>query len=147
MNVLYEIKDEKTMNDAMNSPYSLIVIDIYADWCGPCKFLTPKLNELAKLYSTSDILFCKMNVEHYKHHDVQGLPTIEFWILENQKRNQIHTVLGADFEEVKKTLVQLAGEPDSQQQRRPVQQPQPTPTPSPQKQQQKKQYKTLSEYS
>ena len=40
----------------------LVVIDIYADWCGPCKMLAPVLNELEGEYP--DVKFCKINVDN-----------------------------------------------------------------------------------
>ena len=40
----------------------LVVIDIYADWCGPCKMLAPVLDELEGEYP--DVKFCKINVDN-----------------------------------------------------------------------------------
>ena len=40
----------------------LVVIDIYADWCGPCKMLAPVLEELEGEYP--DVKFCKINVDN-----------------------------------------------------------------------------------
>ncbi len=40
----------------------LAVIDLYADWCGPCKMLAPTLDELEKEFP--DVKFCKVNVDH-----------------------------------------------------------------------------------
>lgn len=40
---------------------SLVVIDLYADWCGPCKMLAPILSELEGEYPT--VKFCKINVD------------------------------------------------------------------------------------
>ena len=40
----------------------LIIIDLYADWCGPCKMLAPVLAELEGEYS--DVKFCKVNVDN-----------------------------------------------------------------------------------
>lgn len=40
----------------------LVVIDIYADWCGPCKMLAPVLAELEGEYP--DVKFCKINVDN-----------------------------------------------------------------------------------
>ena len=39
----------------------LVVIDLYADWCGPCKMLAPVLDEIEK--ETPDVKFCKVNVD------------------------------------------------------------------------------------
>jgi len=40
----------------------LAVIDLYADWCGPCKMLAPTLDELEKEFP--DVKFCKVNVDN-----------------------------------------------------------------------------------
>lgn len=40
----------------------LVVIDLYADWCGPCKMLAPTLDELEGEYP--DVKFCKVNVDN-----------------------------------------------------------------------------------
>ena len=38
-----------------------IVVDFYADWCGPCKMLGPVLEEVSEEYG--DIEFVKINVD------------------------------------------------------------------------------------
>ena len=38
-----------------------IVVDFFADWCGPCKMLGPVLEEVAKGYP--DVNFVKINVD------------------------------------------------------------------------------------
>lgn len=40
---------------------SLVVIDLYADWCGPCKMLAPVLEELEGEYPS--VKFGKINVD------------------------------------------------------------------------------------
>ena len=39
----------------------LAVIDLYADWCGPCKLLAPVMEELEREYP--GVKFCKINVD------------------------------------------------------------------------------------
>ena len=38
-----------------------VVVDFYADWCGPCKLLGPVLEKISKSYP--DITFVKVNVD------------------------------------------------------------------------------------
>ena len=40
----------------------LAVIDLYADWCGPCKLLAPVMEELEREYP--DVKFGKINVDN-----------------------------------------------------------------------------------
>ena len=39
----------------------LCVIDLYADWCGPCRMLAPIFEEVAGEYK--DVKFAKLNVD------------------------------------------------------------------------------------
>ena len=40
---------------------TLVVVDLYADWCGPCRMLAPTMEELEREYP--DVKFCKVNVD------------------------------------------------------------------------------------
>ena len=58
----------------------LAVIDLYADWCGPCRMLAPVLAELESEYP--DVKFCKINVdderELAKTFNVTNIPMVAF---------------------------------------------------------------------
>ena len=47
-------------NEVLKSDKTVIV-DFYADWCGPCKMIAPILEEIA---SENDIKLCKVNVDN-----------------------------------------------------------------------------------
>ena len=47
-------------NEVMKSDKTVIV-DFYADWCGPCKMIAPILEEIA---NENDIKLCKVNVDN-----------------------------------------------------------------------------------
>ena len=54
-----------------------VLVDFYADWCGPCKKLGPALAELAKEHSDK-LRVVKVNVDHNgelaKTYGVRGIP-------------------------------------------------------------------------
>jgi thioredoxin 1 len=58
----------------------LVVIDLYADWCGPCRMLAPVIEELAAEYP--DVKFCKINVDNERElamqFRVESIPMIAF---------------------------------------------------------------------
>ena len=39
----------------------LVVVDLWASWCGPCRMLAPVMDELEADYP--DVKFCKINVD------------------------------------------------------------------------------------
>lgn len=58
----------------------LVVIDLYADWCGPCKMLAPVIHELEAEYP--DVKFCKINVDSERElasaFKVTSIPMVAF---------------------------------------------------------------------
>lgn len=101
--IVYEIKDKKSLDEVMNSSYSIVIIDIYADWCQPCKYLEVELEKIAQRYSSPNIIFTRLNVETNLRPNVAGLPSIEFWV----NRKLFHTVVGSDVPEIQATLNKL----------------------------------------
>ncbi|OWA50732.1 putative Peptide-N(4)-(N-acetyl-beta-glucosaminyl)asparagine amidase [Hypsibius exemplaris] len=68
---------EKILKD---SGAKLIVVDFYADWCGPCKNIAPKFEELSG--KNGDAIFLKVNAddaqEICEEYKVNALPTFVF---------------------------------------------------------------------
>jgi len=60
---------------------SKVVLDFYAEWCGPCKKLGPVLDKLAPKYP--DVLFVKINVDNFgslsEQFAVKGIPALMFF--------------------------------------------------------------------
>ena len=64
MSYVYEITDIGQFHDIIdNSLNSIIVIDFYATWCGPCKAIKPKYEMLAETYAHLDVLFLSTDIE------------------------------------------------------------------------------------
>ncbi len=54
------------------------IVDFWAEWCGPCKILGPRFDELSK--EMKDIRFCKLNVDDNQQvaakYGVRSIPTL-----------------------------------------------------------------------
>ena len=47
--------------DLAKSSDKPVLIDFYADWCGPCRMVSPIIDEIAEEYD--EYLVCKVNVD------------------------------------------------------------------------------------
>ena len=91
---MFTIDSEETLNHVMQDrSYPLVVLDIYADWCTPCKLIAPRLDELSTQYP--NVRFCKLNVESNLKPNISNLPTIEFWQIKGDVRHLLQSVEGA----------------------------------------------------
>jgi thioredoxin 1 len=54
--------NEANFNDLVMNSDVPVLVDFYADWCGPCRMVAPVLEELAR--ETTDAKIVKVNVDH-----------------------------------------------------------------------------------
>lgn len=67
-----------------------VLIDFYADWCGPCRMLSPIIEEVKK--EVTDVLVMKINVDEFPElaakYGVRSIPTLVY-IKDGEVNNQM----------------------------------------------------------
>lgn len=89
--------------EALIQKYPLIVVDCWAAWCGPCRTLTPVIDELARDYA-GKIVFGKLDVDENPrtamNFGIMSVPTL--LLIKNGKLvDQIVGVVPRDYIESK----------------------------------------------
>jgi thioredoxin 1 len=87
---LKEFTDGNFEELALKSPLP-VVVDFWAEWCGPCKMLTPIMDELARELA-GKVVIGKLNVDDSpqtaQKYSISSIPSILF-IRNGQVMNQI----------------------------------------------------------
>ena len=56
-----------------------VLVDYWAEWCGPCKMIAPVLDEIAQTYA-GKLKVCKLNIDDNQEtppkYGVRGIPTL-----------------------------------------------------------------------
>ena len=70
---------DATFDETVQSSSEAVVVDFWAEWCGPCKMISPILEEIASEYSDR-IKVCKMDIDANQQtppkYGIRGIPTL-----------------------------------------------------------------------
>jgi len=70
--------DDETFSRTIAESDVPVIVDFYADWCGPCKMMAPAVDQLAASYSGKAIV-AKLNTdlapEATRPFNIRGIPT------------------------------------------------------------------------
>eukprot|EP01080_Neovahlkampfia_damariscottae_P006996 gene6996-11162_t len=94
--------DEEYIKLMNGNPGKLIVVDFYADWCGPCKQVAPYFKQFSTQYK--NVIFLKVNVDELQRTSqqagIRAMPS--FLFMKDGKK--VHFVEGANLQELQKTI-------------------------------------------
>jgi thioredoxin 1 len=98
---VYSINSQEQFLNTLKSN-QWVIVDFYADWCGPCKRFAPTFETLSS--EISNVHFCKVNSDHLDNvcsqFNVTALPT--FVLIHNGK--EVGRESGANETTVRKLL-------------------------------------------
>jgi len=85
---------------------SVTVVDFYADWCGPCRQLSPSLEQMAR--TDPEIALRKIDIVNWntavvKQFNIHSIPHVNVY---NRGGRLVGTVVGADVDKVKSYIAQ-----------------------------------------
>ena len=75
---IVHVSDTSFEQDVLKSSRPILV-DFWAEWCGPCKMIAPMLNEIAEEYKDK-VTIAKLNIDDNprtpQRFNVRGIPTL-----------------------------------------------------------------------
>lgn len=80
--MMYSLENNLTLSKDFINKNKICILQFTADWCGPCKLLSPLIEELANDYSGRAVVG-KLNVdengETARFYNVMSIPTLLFF--------------------------------------------------------------------
>lgn len=77
-----KVSGEKSFTSDVLEAKTPVVVDFYADWCGPCRRLEPILESVAKEYD-GKVAFYRINVDQAAElsakYDISSIPAVKFF--------------------------------------------------------------------
>ena len=96
----------KSFDELISTSEKPVLVDFYADWCGPCKMVSPVIKRIAKEYS-SKLLTIKIDIDKKKQiankHNIMSVPTIVMFY----KNKELMRLTGAHPYDTIKSNIEL----------------------------------------
>lgn len=78
MTDILHVSDDSFETEVLNSD-NPVLVDYWAEWCGPCKMIAPVLEEVAKEYA-GKLRVAKLNIDDNPNtppkYGIRGIPTL-----------------------------------------------------------------------
>src|SRR3989344_4255551 len=98
-----EVNDANFETEVLKSLKPAIV-DFWAEWCGPCRMIAPRLEELSN--ERKSVKFCKLNVDENQEtsgkYGIRSIPTLLIF----NKGKIVGTIIGAMSKDALKVKIE-----------------------------------------
>lgn len=95
---------EKDFNKVISNKEKKVIVDCYAEWCGPCRMLSPIIDELKEEIDSCE--FYKLNVDEAENisreYGIMSIPTILIF----KDGKEINKSIGLKTKEELKELIE-----------------------------------------
>ena len=105
-NIFYMIFKKPNNNSELNNileTYDKILFQFSADWCAPCKRITPEVKKYAQSIENDSLCYCYIDVDKLEEfsnsREIVSIPT--FMVYEKQSNSFIDKITSSDIEVIK----------------------------------------------
>ena len=95
-----------TFVETLESSSIPVLVDFWAEWCGPCKVIAPTLEKLSQEYF-GKIKIAKINIDDYPdvatQYNVRSIPNLIFFV----NGSPVSSIVGANKEGIENQIKQL----------------------------------------
>lgn len=98
------------MKEIVNSEFApeagkIVVVEFYAEWCGPCKTTKPIIEEFGNKHPEIDVYLCNIdeNEELVDEYKIRSIPTILFF---NDCKLKTHHVGSTNLQTLEQKLLE-----------------------------------------
>ncbi|AKX45210.1 thioredoxin [Thiopseudomonas alkaliphila] len=89
--LIKDISDSSFEQDVLQAE-GFVLVDYWAEWCGPCKMIAPVLEEIAADYA-GKVSICKLNIDDNQEtpnkYGVRGIPTLMLFKNGNEEGQKV----------------------------------------------------------
>lgn len=97
--------NDETFEEEVLRAEKPVLVDFYAEWCGPCKMMAPVIDELAEELKDTWIV-CKVNVDESPNtagkYGIQSIPTLIVF----KKGEEVGRSMGGQSKEAIKAMIE-----------------------------------------
>ncbi len=105
--MIHHIENERILSEVLKNE-KLVIVDFFAEWCGPCQMLSPILFEIEKEYSEKLEIY-KVNVDESQEcamrYGITAMPTLLFFKNGEEVERQVGYLEREELEKIVQELM------------------------------------------